>query len=185
MSEKRKRDLPDGWEEKWSKSNQKTYYWNTVTNKPQWEVPTEPAAAQAKKKQRSSGGGGGGGGGGEHAGKQVRACHILVKHKDSRRPYSSADKARTGNEDKITRTKEEAIELLKGYAMRVEEGEMFSAIAKAHSDCSSFRKGGDLGRFTFEKMQRPFSKAAFALKVGQVSGVVDTDSGVHIILRTE
>ena len=115
----------------------------------------------------------------------MRACHLLVKHKDSRRPYSSADKARTGNEAKITRTKEEAIALLKGYIERNEDGEMFTDLAKAHSDCSSFRKGGDLGRFTFEKMQRPFSKAAFALKVGQVSGVVDTDSGVHIILRTE
>lgn len=32
-------------------------------------------------------------------------------------------------------------------------------------------------------MQAPFEKAAFALNVGQMSGIVDTDSGVHIILR--
>lgn len=33
-------------------------------------------------------------------------------------------------------------------------------------------------------MQKPFEDATYALKVGELSGVVDTDSGVHIILRT-
>ena len=116
----------------------------------------------------------------------MRASHLLVKHAGSRNPVSSADKKRTGNTAKVTRTKAEAIALLEGYAREIEEdGKHFSDLAKAHSDCSSYARGGDLGRFAFEKMQRPFSEAAFALKVGEVSGVVDTDSGVHIIMRTE
>jgi NIMA-interacting peptidyl-prolyl cis-trans isomerase 1 len=60
----------------------------------------------------------------------------------------------------------------------------FAALAKVHSDCSSARAGGDLGPFGRGAMQKPFEDAAFSLKVGEISGVVDTDSGVHIILRT-
>lgn len=52
------------------------------------------------------------------------------------------------------------------------------------SDCSSARSGGDLGTFGRGQMQRPFEDAAFALPVGQLSSIVDTDSGVHLVLRT-
>lgn len=52
------------------------------------------------------------------------------------------------------------------------------------SDCSSAKRGGDLGLFGRGAMQKPFEDAAFALKVGGLSQPVDTDSGVHIILRT-
>ncbi|EMS49957.1 Peptidyl-prolyl cis-trans isomerase Pin1 [Triticum urartu] len=40
------------------------------------------------------------------------------------------------------------------------------------------------GPFEKGKMQKPFEKAVIALKVGDMSDVVDTESGVHIILRT-
>ena len=51
------------------------------------------------------------------------------------------------------------------------------------SDCGSFHKGGDLGMFGRGMMQEPFENASFALEVGEISGIVDTDSGVHLILR--
>ena len=66
-------------------------------------------------------------------------------------------------------------------------GELFDAfanIAKQRSDCGSFQAGGDLGMFGRNMMQKPFEDASFALKVGELSDIVDTDSGTHIILRT-
>jgi peptidyl-prolyl cis-trans isomerase NIMA-interacting 1 len=57
-------------------------------------------------------------------------------------------------------------------------------LAKTESDCSSAKHGGDLGFFGRGQMQRAFEEAAFALNVGQMSGIIDTDSGLHLILRT-
>ena len=58
-------------------------------------------------------------------------------------------------------------------------------LAEHNSDCSSAKRGGDLGSFGRGSMQKPFEDAAFKLKVGELSEPVFTDSGVHIILRTE
>ena len=60
----------------------------------------------------------------------------------------------------------------------------FANEAHARSDCGSFANGGDLGEFGRGQMQAPFENASFALEVGQLSDIVDTDSGLHIILRT-
>jgi NIMA-interacting peptidyl-prolyl cis-trans isomerase 1 len=59
----------------------------------------------------------------------------------------------------------------------------FEELAKTESDCSSAKRGGDLGFFGRKKMQPAFEKASFGLRVGELSDVVDTSSGVHVILR--
>lgn len=125
----------------------------------QWEAPTEAAKPSSELQE-------------------VQASHLLVKHSGSRRPSS-------WREENITRSKEEARKILEGYIQRIEEGETFAELASKYSDCSSFKKGGDLGPFKRGMMQKPFEDSAFSLKVNEMSGIVDTDSGLHIILRTK
>ena len=65
------------------------------------------------------------------------------------------------------------------------EESTFEELASQYSDCSSAKRGGDLGPFGKGQMQKPFEDATFALKVGELSEFVSTDSGVHIIKRTK
>jgi len=112
---------------------------------------------------------------------RVGCSHLLVKHKDSRRPTSWRERT-------IERTKEEAEKLVTQYKKEIEESdnmeEKFAELAKQYSDCNSHSRGGDLGKFAKGKMQKPFEECAFSLKVGDLSGLVNTQSGVHLILRT-
>lgn len=110
---------------------------------------------------------------------QVRCRHLLAKHRDSRRPSS-------WKQDNITRTQAEATKMIKEFKQRILDGKVsFEQLATKESDCSSAKRGGDLGPFTRGKMQKPFEDAAFALEVGEISDLVFTDSGVHIIERIE
>ena len=75
---------------------------------------------------------------------------------------------------------------MRAYRQQITKGEVsFEDLARTESDCSSAKYGGDLGWFSRGKMQKPFEDAAFALAPGEMSDVVDTDSGVHIIQRIE
>ncbi|CAB9497782.1 trans isomerase NIMA-interacting 1 [Seminavis robusta] len=113
---------------------------------------------------------------------KVRIFHILKKHKGSRRPSS-------WRQAKITATKEEAREELQGLVdiLKEETGAdqraTFEEIARTESDCSSAKRGGDLGFFGPKKMQPAFEEASFALEIGELSGIVETSSGVHVLLR--
>ncbi|OAY57519.1 peptidyl-prolyl cis-trans isomerase Pin1 isoform X2 [Manihot esculenta] len=113
---------------------------------------------------------------------QVRASHILVKHEGSRRKASWKDPE--GHIIKNT-TREAAVTQLKVFRDDIISGKAkFEDIASRFSDCSSAKRGGDLGPFGRGQMQKPFEDATYALKVGEISDIVDTDSGVHIIMRT-
>lgn len=103
---------------------------------------------------------------------EIKARHILVSYKE----------AGSGG---ATRTKEEAQKLAGETRKRIENGEDFATVAKEVSDDSSKAEGGDLGKFGRGAMVPPFEAAAFALAVGQISDVVESQFGFHIIQRTE
>jgi len=68
---------------------------------------------------------------------------------------------------------------------RLNKGEKFANVAREVSLCPSGKRGGDLGTFGRGRMVREFEMAAFALQRGQVSPVVKTRFGYHVIKRLE
>ena len=61
---------------------------------------------------------------------------------------------------------------------------VFRKYAEQRSDCGSFKQGGDLGEFGPGEMQAQFEAGCAATDAGKMSGIVDSDSGAHIIFRT-
>ena len=101
--------------------------------------------------------------------KQVRAQHILLKINANDAPEIKSQKR---------------LELA-GLSGKIQNGADFSKIAGEQSECPSKQQGGDLGFFERGKMVKPFEEAAFTLKVGEVSDIVETQFGYHLIKVTE
>jgi parvulin-like peptidyl-prolyl isomerase len=101
----------------------------------------------------------------------VRASHILLMYQGSSRSTA-------------TRSKAEAQQQIQNILTQVQGGADFAQLAQQHSDCPSKAKGGDLGTFGKGQMVKAFEETAFTMPVGNVSGVVETDFGYHIIKRT-
>ena len=113
------------------------YYFHPVTKDSRWEPPAGTDPDKLKDFMAKN-----------HSSKgisaanfsppgKIRCAHLLVKHRDSRRPAS-------WRESKITRSVDEARELIKGYQERIMRGDLLPDLATTESDCSSARKGGDL-----------------------------------------
>jgi peptidyl-prolyl cis-trans isomerase C len=101
----------------------------------------------------------------------VRCSHIVLRVPAAAPPPERSEAERRLNE----------------LRAKITGGQMnFAEAAQQYSHCPTAPKGGDLG-FIFRKwmVEEPFAKAAFALKVNEVSGIVATDFGLHLILVTE
>ncbi|MPZ16450.1 MAG: hypothetical protein GEV06_00845 [Luteitalea sp.] len=100
---------------------------------------------------------------------QLRASHILIKV-DPKADQSTKQAARVRATD---------------LREQLEKGADFAALARKHSEDGSASSGGDLDYFPRGQMVKPFEDAAFALDVGQLSDVVETPFGYHIIKVTD
>ena len=100
---------------------------------------------------------------------KVLCQHILVK----------------SSKDDSPETKSAAFEKIRAIRERIVSGGDFAAEAKAHSDCPSGHEGGSLGWFGRGMMVPEFDKAAFEMKKGDVSDIVTTQFGYHIIYKAD
>lgn len=103
---------------------------------------------------------------------QVRASHILLMYKGSMRSTA-------------TRSKDEALTSIQAMRDEVLAGADFAELARRNSDCPSGEDGGDLGYFGRGQMVPEFDQATFKLQPGEVSDVVETAFGYHLIQRTD
>lgn len=73
---------------------------------------------------------------------------------------------------------------MEAHQARIQSGSIsLGELATSESDCNSYRKHGDLGYFGRGEMQPEFEDAAFKLKVGEISPIVSSQSGLHLIER--
>ena len=129
------------------------YFFNSQTSQSTWDAPSELTQEQIRSLPGAT----------EYLlGRpaQVRASHLLVKHRESRRPSSWKEVILRSSyrgcrilqnhteQANITRSKEEAIQILEGFRAQINGSpEKFAQLAKEHSDCSSHAHDGDLGFF--------------------------------------
>ncbi len=113
--------------------------------------------------------------GGARRPREIAARHLLVM-------YQGSDSAPAS----ITRTRQGALSRAQDALRRARAGEDFAALVSEYSDePGAAERGGSLGRFGHGRMVRAFEDAAFDLEVGQLSDIVETPFGFHVIKRTE
>jgi parvulin-like peptidyl-prolyl isomerase len=105
----------------------------------------------------------------DRSGKEINARHILLQ-------FDGVQRARSN------RSKIDALAVMGQIKNRLSQGESFEDLAKEYTDDPTGKdSGGDLGWFGWGKMVGPFQEVAFKLEPGEISDVVETAFGIHII----
>lgn len=105
----------------------------------------------------------------------ITAQHVLVAYKGAKNAPAT-----------VKRSKDEAKKRAEEVATKAKAGEDFTALVKEYSDdAATLERLGSVGKFKPENMVKPFSDAAFALKVDGVSDPVETPFGFHVIKRNQ
>lgn len=126
-------------------------------------------------------------------GSMVRASHILLSPGTDKKAQEEAAGTLRGIKKACEDEAAKAVAALPSTATPLEKeaartkkvGELFAAYAQKYSTCPSKKEGGDLSFFPrVGAMVEPFAKAAFEMKVGDISDVVATEFGYHIVLVT-
>jgi peptidyl-prolyl cis-trans isomerase D len=115
------------------------------------------------------------------------SAEIEARYRDNMSMFSTPEQVRASHILFKTEGKDEATvhKAAEAVLARVGAGEDFAALAKQFSEDSSADRGGDLDFFAREAMVPEFSEAAFNLEVGEVSGLVQSQFGFHIIKTTD
>ena len=132
---------------------------------PSWVevVPRHPKAAVQDQRDTT-----------DNGPKQIAARHILIMYKGAARAPAT-----------IGRTRQAAYQRAREVLLKLHEGVPFEKLVAEYSDePGAPQRNGDLGTFQRGAMVKAFSDAAFALKPGEISGIVETPFGFHIIQRT-
>ena len=107
--------------------------------------------------------------------KKVGARHVLIQYIGTERAPAS-----------VVRTKDQARAMAEEVLKKARAGEDLARLAVEYSDePNAAQRGGSLGRFGRGVMAPGFEDAAFKLKVGEISDIVETQFGFHVIQRTE
>jgi NIMA-interacting peptidyl-prolyl cis-trans isomerase 1 len=106
---------------------------------------------------------------------KISARHVLIQWMGAQNAAPS-----------VVRTREQALVVAKDVLRRARAGEDFARLAVEFSDePNAGQRGGSLGRFGKGAMVKAFEEAAFALQPGEISDVVESPFGYHVIQRTE
>ncbi len=106
---------------------------------------------------------------------KISARHVLIQWMGCQSASAS-----------VVRTREQALIVAKDVLRRAKRGEDFARLAIEFSDePNAGARGGSLGRFGRGAMVKQFEEAVFALKPGEISDVVESPFGYHVIQRTE
>lgn len=130
-----------------------------VSSTPVTSPPPEPAPEPAPEK----------------APEAVAAQHVLITYRGAKNSPKS-----------IERSKEAAQKIAQEVVAKARSGSDFTLLVKEYSEDEGTKdRLGSVGKFTPDKMVKPFSDAAFRLKVDEVSDVVETEFGYHVIKRNQ